>query len=280
MPIRKPVVAGRFYPADQNALQKEIKHYLEAGKQLQPENIQGARTGKLWAAMLPHAGYVFCGSVIGAVLSGQKLPENIVILCPNHTGYGTPLSVWPDGEWITPLGDVPINQKMTQEILDTDCGFQADMHAHLREHSIEVLLPFLKTICPDLKIVPICVGTANPHVLQKAATGLADVLSKNSNAGIVVSSDMNHYENERETIDKDEAALRQVISMNPEGLLEVTVRKNISMCGVAPMALALMTARILEGITPQFIGHTTSGQASGDHDHVVGYAGVRFYENA
>ena len=276
MPTRQPVAAGRFYPGDKATLQKEINHYLQNDKSGQKFSHSP------WGVMLPHAGYIFCGDILGATLSGISLPENLIILCPNHTGYGAPLSVWPSGDWLTPLGLTPVNSTLAKEIIDSGSGFQADFQAHLREHSIEVILPFLQTVDPKLTIVPICIGTQNFSLLEQAASGLAEVISADdkNKIGLVVSSDMNHYEDESVTLQKDTAALNSILEMNPQGLLEVTRREKISMCGAVPMTLALLTAKMLGNMHTEIIGHTTSGRVNGDHNHVVGYAGVRIFENA
>lgn len=267
---RRTIAAGRFYPGSKNELELEVKQYIDKAE------VQ--KNGKPWAVMLPHAGYIFCGSVIGQTLSGQTLPSRLVILCPNHTGRGAMLSLWPQGEWLTPLGAVPVDETLAKEILSTGL-FEADTLAHLAEHSIEVILPFLQVQAPNLSIVPICVGTQNPQILAQAGKLLAAVLKKTSNSdcGLVVSSDMNHYEDEKTTCIKDEHALKAALEANPDKLLQTVRDEKISMCGAGPMALALYTARELGKVEVEFVAHDTSGKAAGDFEHVVGYAGLRLY---
>lgn len=269
MPDRNPVAVGRFYAGIPDTLNREVDAYLGEDNTSQSTP---------WALMLPHAGYMFCGKIIGATLRGMKLPPNLIILCPNHTGAGKPLGVWPEGKWQTPLGAVKVNSLLAKEIIDTQSGFQADALSHMREHSIEVLLPFLQKKDLNLSIVPICVGTGNAQILQKAADGLASVLKMNvDDTGLVVSSDMNHYEDEKTTIAKDRLALEAILNNDPDQLL-ATVRANkISMCGAAPMALALYAARKLGKLDIVEIAHDTSASASGDHSHTVGYAGMQFF---
>ena len=268
---RAPVVAGRFYPGSPLQLNYEIENYLNA-------NISSGEVKKPWAVMLPHAGYMFCGDIIGKTLANIALPQNLVILCPNHTGMGLPLGVWAEGSWQTPLGAVPVNKKLAAELINTHTGFHADPLSHLREHSIEVLLPFLQKKVPSLSIVPVCVGVHNAAILENAAKGLAmTIKSMPGDIGIVVSSDMNHYENEKTTFAKDQLALNAILANDPDGLLETVAKNNISMCGAAPMALALYTAKILGNIRAQLIAHDSSARASGDHEHTVGYAGMDLF---
>lgn len=275
MMARKPVAAGRFYSARKDDLEREIQTYLLEGKarrKMVPSGISG-----IWGVMLPHAGHVFCGHVIGATLADIALPSRLLILCPNHTGHGRPLGVWPEGEWETPLGAATVDEGLASEIIASGGGFEPDIASHLGEHSIEVILPFLQEKNKNLAIVPICVGTRNPEVLRDAGEALAAVLARHSDVGVVVSSDMNHYESHETTLDKDELALAKACIGDASGLLEVTERENITMCGAAPLAVALNAARTLGyGGGARVIAHDTSGPISGDYDHTVGYAGLHF----
>lgn len=276
MPTRQPVVAGRFYPGNAGQLKNEVRRWLRAGEKAPAPKRQP------WGLMLPHAGYVFCGDVIGKTLTGVDLPGRLVILCPNHTGNGRMLSVWPQGEWLTPLGPVRVDTALAADILAQDGGFEPDCMAHMGEHSIEVLLPFLQERPEASSIVPICVGTQNPEVLSRAGHALAKALKlpRNAGTGIIISSDMNHYENEVKTLAKDELALAQACAASPEGLLRVVNMEKISMCGAGPMALALYAARDMGGAEVEVVAHETSGKASGDFNHTVGYAGLRLYVGA
>lgn len=268
---RKPIAAGRFYSGTRNELIKEVTHYL--GKKEKSE--------KPWGVMLPHAGYIYCGEVIGSTLKNAELPKRLIILCPNHTGKGTILSVWPAGEWVTPLGEVKVDNLLVEEILATQGGFSKDCMAHLGEHSIEVLLPFIQILQKNIHIVPICVGTQNPQALRRAGFALASVLKmpENKDVGLLISSDMNHYENQKTTLVKDDMALQAALKGDPDELLKVVNNNKISMCGAAPLALALYTAKNLGNLKVDLVAHSTSGNVSGDFEHVVGYAGLQIFLN-
>lgn len=266
---RRPVVAGKFYPGRKDQLEAEVASWLEQGGYGLNEPADS-----VWGVMLPHAGHIYCGRIIGQTLAGVTLPGRLIILCPNHTGYGKPLGVWPEGEWLMPLGSVSVDQKLAAELIGTDCGYQADVASHLGEHSIEVLLPFLQARSPVPAIVPVAVGTRNAALLQRAGLGLAEVLRNNRDAGVIISSDMNHYESHATTIAKDELALAQALAGDAAGLLEVTEKHNISMCGAAALAIALFAAKDLGYAGCALTGHDTSGPVSGDMGHTVGYAGL------
>lgn len=268
---RKPVVAGRFYPADPVELEKEIDSFFS--------DAAATARKKTWAVMLPHAGYVFCGDVIAHTLASMELPARLIVLCPNHTGYGQPMGVWPDGIWETPLGEVAVDAALAKALIETGTGFSADTQSHLGEHSIEVLLPFLqKTKGNRLEgIVPVCVGSQSAMLLEMAGQGLARVIRKNPDVGLVVSSDMNHYESEKRTLEKDALALAAAEKADPAELLRTVARNEISMCGAAPLALALYAGSYLGKLDVEVVAHDTSARASGDAEHCVGYAGLRIW---
>lgn len=277
MHIRKPVVAGMFYPGDASSLKRVLDTLARPFEDRTPE-------ANPCLVMMPHAGYVYSGPTMAATLAGVSLPDRLVILCPNHTGRGRALGVWPDGSWETPLGSLPVDADFAADL----CGrgyFEADLASHVREHSIEVLLPFVQRLRPDNPpaIVPVCVGIQTAGVLQGAGDILAQALqAAKGSTGIVVSSDMNHYESEQVTQAKDKRALDCIVAEDPESLLRCCRADHITMCGAGPMALALFALRRLRGgkpasRAPRVVMHDTSGRAARDFTRVVGYAGVHVY---
>lgn len=274
MLLRRPVVAGKFYPADKQRLQREVQGALNQAALRQWERPPH---GKMWGVMLPHAGYVYCGNIIADALAGASLPPRLVVLGPNHTGQGRPLGLWPDGAWLTPLGEVSVDAELGAQLAATGI-IEPDIYSHLGEHSIEVLLPFLQEALGAVSIAPIAVGTRNPAALRAAGLALAEVLKRHEDVGVVVSSDMNHYEDHETTLAKDELALAKACVVDADGLLDVTARENISMCGAPALAIALYAAKELgrNGVT--VTSHATSGDVSADYDHTVGYAGLQLWD--
>ncbi|MBR4742293.1 MAG: AmmeMemoRadiSam system protein B [Desulfovibrio sp.] len=271
MIVRDPCAIGRFYPQNADQLAEVVPHYLKAGTKpkIQP-----------WAFLLPHAGYVFCGDVIGKTLGGGEIFDTVVVLCPNHTGRGKAFSVWPSGVWKMPMGNFPIDEDLVQKL---SAPFEQDCLAHLNEHAIEVLLPFLYYAHKGrvMRIVPICVGTQHPMALQMAGQALGKVLrdeqKQGKNISVVISSDMNHYEEHSRTLEKDALAFERIQANDPQGLLAVCQQEEITMCGVAPCALCLYMAQSMGMLTAEIVAHTTSGPSSGNFRQTVGYAGIRFY---
>src|SRR5262247_1810989 len=104
--LRKPAVAGRFYPADKKTLQSDLAGYL--GVVRADVSARGA--------IVPHAGYMYSGHVAGAVYSRLRIPARVIVLCPNHTGLGPSLSIMSEGSWETPLGSIPIDKALARSL--------------------------------------------------------------------------------------------------------------------------------------------------------------------
>lgn len=269
-PFRVPAVAGHFYPADTHELRTTIAQYMP-----QPPHADAPMPH---VVMLPHAGYVFCGQVIGDTLSAVRLPTTLILLGPNHTGLGTPLSVWSHSNWLTPLGQVTVDAQLTQHILAEYSGFSPDMTAHMREHSLEVILPFLQVHRPGFTMAAVAVGTRDPNILRDAGHALARVIQyfkeQERDVALVVSSDMHHFSDHKTTLALDDKALTAIINLDPDALLHTVCTKKISMCGVCPMVLALHACKALGSRKATLVRHETSGPVSGDMQRVVGYAGL------
>ncbi|HYR86984.1 MAG TPA: AmmeMemoRadiSam system protein B [Terriglobia bacterium] len=264
--IREPAVAGRFYPAKPDDLLKAIQSYV------QPDDPRTQVIG----IVAPHAGYMYSGHVAGAVYSRIQVPSRNVILCPNHTGLGTPLSIMRSGAWQTPLGDMQIDQELCESLMAADSHLEDDAEAHRYEHALEVHLPFIQHVAgASATFAPITVGTANWQRLEELGRAIGEVLQKiDRTALIIASSDMNHYESDAVTRVKDHKAIDQVLAMDPRGLYDVVRSENISMCGYGPTVAMLVAARMLGASKAELVKYATSGDVSLDFDRVVGYAGM------
>jgi MEMO1 family protein len=277
--VRTPAVAGRFYPGRAEDLLREVREFTSPSK-------TPIETGRIDAigCVAPHAGYIYCGGVAGAVYSRLKIPERCVILCPNHTGKGRPLAIMANTTWQTPLGEVAADADMAARLLRRFPALQEDSAAHRAEHAIEVQLPFLQASRPELKIVPIAIGTSDFDVLRGLGETLADVIAdhheedqkteRQAKVLIIASSDMNHYESDTITRIKDHKAIERVLAMDARGLWEVVLNEDISMCGFGPTVVMLTAAKLLGATSATLVKYATSGDVSGDYESVVGYAGI------
>jgi MEMO1 family protein len=277
--VRTPAVAGRFYPGRAEDLLREVREFTS------PSKIP-IETGRIDAigCVAPHAGYIYCGGVAGAVYSRLKIPGRCVILCPNHTGKGRPLAIMANTTWQTPLGEVAADADMAARLLRRFPALQEDSAAHRAEHAIEVQLPFLQASRPELKIVPIAIGTSDFDVLRGLGETLADVIAdhheedqkaeRQAKVLIIASSDMNHYESDTITRIKDHKAIERVLALDARGLWEVVLNEDISMCGFGPTVVMLTAAKLLGATSATLVKYATSGDVSGDYESVVGYAGI------
>lgn len=267
--LRHPVVAGRFYPRDPDDLREEAKTYLA-----RPISFSQPRVHAI-GCIVPHAGYVYSGHVAGAVFSTIEIPPRCVVLCPNHTGMGRALAIMSEGTWETPLGDVSIDSELASFLKEQFPALDEDSSAHRAEHAIEVELPFLQLRQPDLRFVPIALGTRQFEVLEALGKALAGAIAAQRDPVLIVaSSDMNHYESDATTRVKDHRAIERILSLDPRGLFDVVTQQDISMCGLGPTVVMLSASRHLGARSADLVRYATSGDVSGDRNMVVGYAGI------
>ncbi len=227
------------------------------------------------AFLSPHAGYIYSGSVAGMVFSKVHIPDDIILLGPNHTGMGERVAVYPSGSWNMPFGKVAINERLSRLVRERIPVVRDDTIAHLMEHSLEVQLPFLQYLNPSIRIVPIIFMPIDLRISLEIGDGLADLVKEyDGDVLIVISSDMNHYEPHSTTKQKDMEAIQEILELDPNGLWDVVRNKDISMCGAIPAVVGIEACKGLGAKGAHLIAHATSGEVSGDFEHVVGYAGI------
>jgi len=267
--VRRPAVAGRFYPSKPEVLTRQLDQCLGA-EATAPEKAES-----ILGCMVPHAGYMYSGRVAGAVFHRLPARSAYVILCPNHTGRGAPLSIMSKGEWLTPLGTVGIDSGLAANLRQSCHLLMEDAKAHEDEHAIEVELPFLQRSVGSFRFVPIAIGVSRYAALEALGHAMAQTLKVSASpVMIVASSDMNHYEPDDLTRVKDRKAIDQILALNPAGLYEVVRNEDISMCGYGPAVAMLTAVKDLGATRAELVQYATSADTSGDYSAVVGYAGI------
>jgi AmmeMemoRadiSam system protein B len=202
-------------------------------------------------------------------------PDTVVLLGPNHTGYGGALSIMREGAWRTPLGDVQVDSAVADAILHETSLVDADELAHRYEHSIEVQLPFLQFLYGDaFKIVPICFQLQDYDSAQEVGNALIEALA-DTNSVVIASSDMTHYLPAKVASAQDHAALKAVTDMDAKRFYETIETQNITACGFMPITSLVTYANGLCA-KAQLLSYHNSGDITGDHSSVVGYAAVSF----
>jgi AmmeMemoRadiSam system protein B len=263
--IRRPAVAGQFYPGSPALLRRTIEAFLD----------RHAKPFEAKAILSPHAGYTYSGAVAGAVYSSVRLPKRLIVLGPNHTGAGVSLSLYPAGEWMTPIGSAAIDAELNRRLLKECSSLREDLAAHQREHSLEVQIPFIQALVPQFMFSAICVGSTRYEDLDSLGHAMARaVRDLNEAVLIVASSDMTHYEPVEVASRKDKLAIERMIAIDPPGLYRVVIEHDITMCGFAPAVAALTACRDLGATSARLIRYANSGDVSGDRGSVVGYAGL------
>lgn len=267
MATRPPAVAGTFYEASPERLRAQVDACFAA-------NPPAREKSRFIGAVVPHAGLMYSGHVAAAFYASAELPKRLIILCPNHTGAGHFAAINREGAWRTPFGDVAIDTPLADALMARTKLLAEDSRAHIREHSLEVQLPFLQRLLGDFTFVPICLGAHRYDYAEEVGRAIAAVVKENPGVAILASSDLNHYEDQRETLRKDQLAIDQVLARDPRELWRVVGEYDVSMCGFIPTTAMLVAANELGAKDARLIKHATSGDINGDYSHVVGYAAI------
>lgn len=264
---RAPAVAGSFYPGNAQELREEVERLLG----------RGTKEQRAYGAVAPHAGYVYSGKVAGEVFGRLAIPSTVVVLNPNHTGAGRPFAVWPEGTWSTPLGEVRVDEALARELIEECPPLVAEERAHMREHSGEVMLPFLQMRRADVSVVVIVVDMTELATLQELGRKIGTVLGRREERPLIIaSSDMTHFKSEEAARRQDKLAIEAMVKLDEVELYEVVEGRGITMCGIAPATTAIAAVKQMGARKGELVKYDTSASASGDTSSVVGYAGLIF----
>lgn len=268
MAVRAPAVAGTFYEGSPDRLRSQVDACFAVNEAVpSPETFVGG--------VVPHAGLMYSGHVAAAFYAAVDLPRRFIILCPNHTGLGHAAAINREGSWHTPLGEVAIDTPLADALMKRTTLLAEDWRAHASEHSLEVQLPFLQRKLGSFTFVPICLATRYYEQCEEVGQAIAEVVSASSErVGLLASSDLNHYQDQQETIRKDFLAIDEVVKLDPRELWRVVADYEVSMCGFIPTTAMLIAARQLGATSARLLKHATSGDINGDYSQVVGYASI------
>ncbi len=264
--IRKPAVAGAFYPSNPEKLTSMIKGMVDLEREKK----------KALAVISPHAGFIYSGPVAGALFSSVQLPGKYVLLGPSHRKISSKAALMRTGAWSTPFGDIPVDSELADFILSFSAVLDEDEEAHRNEHSLEVQLPFIQYFVKHFSIVPISIGyQVTYEELEELGRAIAQGIKKSGlETLIVASTDMSHYVAQSTAQELDFMAIQKIQELNPRGLYDIVTSKNISMCGFQPTTSALVASKELGAKAVSLVKYQTSGDVSGDYNKVVGYAGM------
>jgi len=273
----QPVVAGSFYPGSRKELQSTLEAFEKEGK---TPVLEGEPVGLL----LPHAGYFYSGAVAALGYRALSAPfETVVVAGPSHYVPFQGASLFAGEAVATPLGDLPVDQEAAQFLLDSDTHIAEIPQAFAREHSVEVHLPLIQKFQPQAKVVPIVMGQGEKQAVVPLLKGLL-ALSERKKFLFVASSDLSHYPKYQTAVDADRQFLDAVLTgdrKKVEGVDQKIMAKgytdyHCTHCGREPVATLLGYAHGLGAGRAQLLTYRNSGDVSGDHSRVVGYAALAF----
>ncbi len=263
--MRKCAVAGQFYPASEHVLTQELEDCFSGIEMVHDKSVKGI--------VVPHAGYTYSGHT--AAYGYARIPpaDTFILIGPNHTGYGQAVSVSVD-TWDTPLGSVESDIELIDAL---GAGVIAkDEDAHIYEHSLEVQLPFLKTMFShDFKIVMMCMGLQDQNVAAIVGSKIADAIRQTGrNAVIIASSDFSHYIDASTAQHIDMDIIDSITELDVDGIYRKLSTHNASMCGYGPVATMLTATKKLGATEGRLLHYSNSGDVTGDMTAVVGYGAI------
>ena len=274
---RKPCVSGSFYNSDEKLLKINIENLFK--KNFNELPLDSTNERKITAGVAPHAGHIFSGSTATYTfneIAKDGIPETIIILGPNHTGYGDNLAMTSDDVWEMPMGNVEVDVEFKKELVNTSKYMTIDELAHYHEHSIEVELPFIQYISElqnkKFKIVPIVISLQYPQICVDLAKDIYEVAKKlKRDIVVLASTDLTHYEDSESASEKDHKVLKSIEDMDIDGMIDNINTYQITMCGYGPVITAIEYSKLMNANSSKCLNYSCSGDAFGDYDSVVGY---------
>ena len=264
---REPVAAGRYYPGSAEVLREMIAGFVD--KKAEKEDVIGL--------LMPHAGYQYSGAVAAAAISRVRFKDTFIIMGPSHTGAGKPFGIMTEGTWRTPPGEVEIDSELANKIVEVSELVEEDHRPHQQEHAVEVQIPFLQYFRKDIRIIPLILAYARPTAYKQIGRDITKAIKElNREAVIIASGDMTHYEPQATAEDKDGKAIEAMLALDEDELTRRFEELDITMCAHGPAVCLITAAKELGANQAELVMYRTSGDATGDYDAVVGYAGVIF----
>lgn len=257
---RLPAVAGTFYPSDPEALRKSVNKFIADAKDF---DLSGLK-----AIICPHAGYQYSGPIAGyayrQLKSLKRKPSKIFIIGPTHYSY-IKSSIGNFGAYLSPLGETLVNRRLVERIEDE--GIPSVPEAHMKEHSLEVQLPFLQVIAPDSEIIPILCGSISPDYLAEILNGYF----LDPDCFFIVSTDLSHH------LPYEIAELKDKNSLKIIEHLDINKEDEIDACGEVGIKTLMRLAKN-NGFKAKLLDYRNSGDTAGDKTSVVGYGALAIYK--
>ena len=263
--VRQAVWAGRFYQADPSALAQDIDQLT---RKAQKTRIQIPKNKRLRAIIMPHAGYIYSGwtaAHAALVLSPDQFSK-VILLGPDHRIGFKSAAICDVTAYATPLGKITLHKDVTKLRRQPDL-FQRLPASRDKEHSLEVILPFLQRYLIDFQLVPVIIGQGDVQRLSEALDSII-----NRDTLLVISSDLSHFLSDSEAVARDRETIGEIINLKPAKLVKTDNRA----CGKMPLLILTEIAR-RHHWQPVLLHYSNSGDTAGDRSRVVGYAAIAFF---
>ncbi len=267
--LRKAAVAGSWYPADADALAREVDRHLD--------EADGAPAGQPLAIIAPHAGLMYSGPVAAysyKLLAGREIDVAVLVGPSHYVGFDG-VAIYDRGAFDTPFGPMPVSAHCADAIALGSPMIRHHPTAHIREHSLEMQLPFLKRVLPNAEIVPLVMG----HQRRETAYALGEAIAvavKGRRAVLIASTDLSHYQSAETAAKLDNKVMQQVLRFDPDGLMMALEAFPDHACGGGPTVSVMLAAKALGARDARVLKYGDSGDVSGDKDAVVGYLAAGF----
>jgi len=272
--VRTPAVSGMFYPDSPKELRTMVDDLLSEADEKRIE-------GELIALVAPHAGYMYSGPVAAyayKVLEGLKF-DTVILVGPSHFALFDGISVYKQGYYQTPLGSIRINSTLAEHLIESDDKISFRPSAHIREHSLEVQLPFLQQTLEDFQIVPLLMGDQSEELCEILSKALVETIG-DERVLLIASTDLSHYHSYEEAKELDKIALDSIEKLDPEALNDNIKATRCELCGAGPVIAVISAAKELGADRAEILKYANSGDVTGKKGLIVGYGAVAIYRSS
>ena len=275
--IRKPVVAGSFYPSNSDELNQMIQNCFT--HKFGPNNNPPKKgTEQIFGIICPHAGYMYSGPIASHSyyeISSHEF-DLAVIIGPNHWVIGSKIATMSDAKWQTPLGISEVDGESSNDLVNIADNIEQDYFSHSKDHSLEVQIPFLQEIFPNnLKILPIIMANQDIDAAKEVGNAISHI-AKSKKTMIIGSSDFTHYEENNFAHKQDMSLIEPILKLDVNGFYETLVERKISACGYGAIAATMIACKNLGSKKGEVLAYATSGDIVGNKESVVGYGSIKF----
>ncbi len=270
-PIRRPVIAGSWYPGKPETLRKDIAAYLTDARI--PEIPV-----KPVAVISPHAGYMYSGPVAAYAYKAVQGRDytTVVVISPSHRAYFPYVAVWPKGCYETPLGIIEVDEDLCASLLEGSAVVD-DPGPHGSEHALEIQLPFLQHVLGTFMLCPLIMGVQDLSQCRGLAEALGRCVRDPDSTLVVASSDLSHFHSSKIAEDMDKRVASHIEAFDAQGLCNALEKSTSEACGGGPILTAMLYGSLLGRTTAKVLRYAHSGNITGDNSSVVGYLSAVIY---